>query len=443
MAAGVTDIDVHIQRPATARASAWQIAGVVAGNSLEFYDFLVYAYFAVYIGETFFPSTVASVSLLASLATFGVGFVTRPIGAIVIGRMGDRAGRKPAMVLSFALMGVAAVGLALTPSHKSIGLAAPILVIVFRLLQGFALGGEVGPSTSFLIEVAPPLKRGVYVSFQYVGQSIAALIAALAGVVLTSLLGDAGMRDIGWRIAVLIGALIVPFGLVMRRSLVETLLEPEPVPLVSSAGTRSQVLLAAVVPLVLISAGTTISYVLKYLTTYAIATLHMPPRVAFAGAVVGAVVGIALNPVGGWLSDRYGRKPIMVWPWLVLLVAILPCYYAISHYRTPTVLFAVSAIIGGIGTLSGSSVLVAITESLPKHARSVRLAFIYALAISVFGGTAQFNVAWLTSVTNSPMAPAWYMMVGIVAGLVAMNFMPETAPIKRLRLREDASLPQR
>lgn len=131
------------------------VASVVAGNALEFYDFITFSFFAVQIGQTFFPSSDAGASLLASLATFGVGFLTRPIGAIVIGRMADRGGQKPAMLLSFTLLGVAIVGLALTPGYRTIGVVAPILAIIFRLIQGFALGGEVGPSTAFLIEAAP------------------------------------------------------------------------------------------------------------------------------------------------------------------------------------------------------------------------------------------------------------------------------------------------
>src|SRR5580704_18728224 len=143
---------------------ARHVAAVTAGNALEFYDFLTYAFFAAQIGRTFFPSADAAGSLLASLATFGAGFLMRPVGALTIGRLADRIGRKPAMLLSFMLMGVAMMGLALTPSYRAIGIAAPILAIGFRLVQGFALGGEIGPNTAYLIEAAPPHRRGLYVS---------------------------------------------------------------------------------------------------------------------------------------------------------------------------------------------------------------------------------------------------------------------------------------
>lgn len=412
-----------------AKATPKQIAAVVAGNSLEFYDFLIYAYFAVYIGQAFFPSDNPSASLMASLATFGAGFVTRPLGAIVIGRFADRVGRKPAMVLSFGLMGFAILGLALTPAYAAIGVAAPVLAIVFRLLQGFALGGELGPSTSFLIEAAPPHRRGLYVSFQYVGQSVATLCAGLIGVALASFMDDAALRDYGWRIAMLVGVVIVPVGLMLRRNLSETLHAADPLDDSAAVGIRPY-LKIALLAIVMMAAGTSVSYVLKYMSTYAIATLHMPAQLAFTGTVIGGIVGICVNPLGGWLSDRFGRKPVMLWPWIFLLVAIFPCFYAISETRSAWVLFACTALMGGVGAIAAASVLASITESLPKRVRSGGLALIYALAISIFGGTAQFNVAWLTSLTGSPLAPGWYMMAGVGLGLMAMLALAETAPVK-------------
>src|SRR5271170_112865 len=210
-----------------ASVPARHVAAVVVGNALEFYDFLTYAFFAVYIGRAFFPSNVPTASLLASLGTFGVGFVTRPIGGLVIGRIGDRLGRKPAMILSFSLMGVAITGLALTPPHSMIGIAAPMLVIFFRMLQGFALGGEVGPTTAFLLEAAPPGRRGFYAAFQAWTQDLSILISGLVGLGLANLLSERQLQDFGWRIAFLVGAAIVPFGLMMRRSLPETFHAPD------------------------------------------------------------------------------------------------------------------------------------------------------------------------------------------------------------------------
>ncbi len=412
--------------------SARQVAAVVAGNALEFYDFITYSFFAVQIGQTFFPSGDAAASLLASLATFGAGFLTRPIGAIVIGRMADRVGRKPAMLLSFALMGLAIVGLALTPGYRTIGVAAPILAIAFRLIQGFALGGEVGPSTAFLIEAAPPGRRGLLVSLQYMGQDAAILCAGLMGVGLSSVMGAGALSDYGWRIALLAGAVIVPFGLLLRRGLVETLHEAEAAATTPtrSAGPPVTARRVAILALMMLAAGTTVGYVLDYLTTYATATLHMPATLAFGATVVLGLTGVICDPLGGWLSDRFGRKRVMIIPWALLLVMIGPCFWAISTYRSGVVLLGATALLSVATSISSSSVLVAVTESLPKRVRSGTLALVYAVAISIFGGSAQFNVAWLTGALHSPLAPAGYMAVGVAVGLAAMLMMRETAPVK-------------
>jgi MFS family permease len=199
-----------------------QLGAVVAGNALEFYDFLIFGFFAVQIGATFFPGKDATGSLLLTLATFGVGFLTRPLGGALIGPLGDRIGRKPAMLFSFGLMGFCIAGLALTPSYASIGVVAPMLVVFFRLLQGFALGGEVGPSTAFLLEAAPLPKRGLYVSFQLATQQVAILVSGLVGFALSSVLTPAHLTAWGWRVAMLLGVSVVPFALIIRRRLPET-----------------------------------------------------------------------------------------------------------------------------------------------------------------------------------------------------------------------------
>src|SRR5579872_4026984 len=197
--------------------------GATIGNMLEFYDFITYSFFAIEIGRTFFPAHSAYSSLMLSLATFGAGFLTRPIGGIVLGIYSDRVGRRPAMLLSFALMGVAIIALSLTPSYAAIGLAAPVIVIAARMVQGFALGGEVGPTTAYLMEIAAPERRGLVVSWQPTSQEIAATTGALVGVILSKTMATEALDTYGWRIAFLIGAACLPFGLWMRRTLPETI----------------------------------------------------------------------------------------------------------------------------------------------------------------------------------------------------------------------------
>ena len=420
----MSDLKVH------ARSLSWrQAAAIAVGNGLEFYDFVTYAFFAAQIGRTFFPSSTPGLSLLSSLATFGVGFLTRPLGAIVIGRFGDRAGRKPARMLSLCLIGVAVTGLSLTPSYASIGTLAPVLVILFRLLQGFALGGEVGPSTAFLMEAAPPARRGLYVSLQATSADAATLVAGVVGVILASTL-DAGQLDAwGWRVAQLLGVCIIPFAFVLRRTLNETLTAPAVADQGNIGGTAAYARVF-LLGLMMLSAATTNNYVLEYMTTYASSTLGMPAAISFGATAVIGASGLVCDTLGGWLSDRVGRKPVMIIPWVLLIVAIYPAFWVLERLRTGAALLTVSAVLNGIQTLSSATIIVAVTESLPKKIRSGSIALIYALAISVFGGSTQFLVAWIIHATGNPLAPAWYMLGAVVIGLIAMVRLPETRPAR-------------
>ena len=419
------------------------VVAVALANALEFYDFITYAFFAAQIGRTFYPSDRPGVSLLASLATFGAGFLTRPLGAWVIGRMGDRRGRKPAMLLSFGLIGIAVIGLPLTPSYAAIGLWAPALVVGFRLLQGFALGGEVGPSTAFLMEAAPLMRRGFYISMQAMSADAAVLVAGLVGVLLAHWLSPAALDAWGWRVALGLGAVIVPFGWFMRRSLVETLdvAATRAATAAPSSGPRMPgYRRVALLGLAMLAAATTTNYVLDYMTTYASVTLGMPERLALGATVMVGLCGLVCDPLSGWLSDRIGRKPVMVVPWVVLLLAIFPAFWLLGRERSSIALFGITAVLTIASTLSTGTVLVAVTESLPAHVRSGALAMVYALAISVFGGSTQFAVAWLTRLTGNPLAPAWYMIGAVLVGLLAVTLLPESAPV-RLAQRRPGRVP--
>jgi MFS transporter, MHS family, citrate/tricarballylate:H+ symporter len=351
------------------------VAAVVAGNALEFYDFLTYAFFAVYIGRAFFPSTSPTSSLLASLGAFAAGFVTRPIGGYVIGTMGDRVGRKPAMILAFSLMGVALVGLALTPPHSMIGVAAPILVVCFRMLQGFALGGNVGPTTAFLLEAAPPERRGFYTAFQAWTQDLSVLTAGLVGFLLANFLSDRQLETFGWRVAFLVGAIIVPFGLMLRHSLPETLYASE-------GGGRKSIplrpyLSIAVLGLLLLASATIGTYVASYMTTYAIATLHMRANVAFAATIVVGLTGITFDLVSGSLSDRIGRKMMMIVPGVALTLLIFPAFYVLDHHRTTAVLLGSTAVLYSLSALSTCPIVIWLTvaagaDSLGRSGYGVR-----------------------------------------------------------------------
>ena len=404
-----------------------QLGAVMAGNGLEFYDFLIFGFFAVQIGAVFFPNQDPTTSLLQTLAIFGVGFLTRPLGGAVIGPLGDRIGRKPAMLFCFGLMGFSILGMALTPSFASIGWAAPVLVVIFRLLQGFALGGEVGPATAYLMEAAPAHKRGLYVSLQFATQQAAILTAGLVGVVLSSLLSPQDLNQWGWRIAMLLGVTVVPFALVMRRSLPETLeLRADTVrqPLTSAH------LWLALVTVAMLASATIATFTMTYMNIFATHTLGFTSALAFGAVVVSGSCGVIFNPLGGWLSDRIGRKPVMMTASGLLCLVGIPCFILMSQLRTPWALYAGTALMSILLSLSLPAIMSSLSESLPQHMRSGGIGIIYAIAISVFGGTAQFVVAWLTDVSGSPLAPSWYMCGALVVGMCGMILMRETAPVK-------------
>ncbi|MBS0300788.1 MAG: MFS transporter, partial [Proteobacteria bacterium] len=244
------------------------VAAAVAGNAMEFYDFTTYAFFAVYIGKTFFPASTPFMSLLLSVAVFGVGFVTRPLGGLLIGAFADRAGRKPAMILTIALITVGTLGLAATPSYAQIGVAAPIIVVFCRLLQGLALGGEVGPSTAYLIEVAPPGKRGLYGSWQLASQGVAGLCAGIVGVLLTLSLSADQMLAWGWRMPFLLGLALIPIAIYLRRHMPETLEHAAPqAGTVADAPRLGHYKRVIVLALMLIMGSTISTYVSTYMTT--------------------------------------------------------------------------------------------------------------------------------------------------------------------------------
>jgi MFS family permease len=436
------------------------IAAATIGNALEFYDFLTYAFFSIQIGHAFFPSQSAYGSLMLSLATFGAGFVTRPVGAFVIGNYADRVGRRPAMMLCFVMIGCAIVAMALIPSYERIGIAAPILAVIARMAQGFSLGGEIGSNTAYLLEAAPPEKRGFIVAWQGASQNLALIAGGTVGAVLTAVLPTDQLESYGWRIAFLLGAAAVPFGLWLRTNLPETLHAPEPVvansdvansdvadsdvadsnvvePGVSGtivAPSRLRQVYAhrrlLMLGLVVLAAGTIGSYIFSYIVTYAQNTLHQSARAGFIAETGGNLLGIPAILFGGWLSDRIGRRPVFIWGNLAFLLMIYPAFVWIAGARSDFALITGFTALSGVSGIAWGSIYAGLAESLPKSIRGSAFGVLYSVSIAAFGGTTQLVATWLIHVTGSALAPAWYLIGATAAGQIALMLMKESAPVR-------------
>ena len=404
------------------------VAAVVLGNALEFYDFLTYSFFAKEIGDAFFPSGAPTASLLSSLLVFWIGFVTRPIGAIVLGAYADKAGRKPAMLVTIAMMAAGMLILAATPTFATIGWAAPALVVLGRLVQGFALGGEVGPTTAYLVEAAQPSRRALMASWQLASQGVAQLFAGGIGVVLAYSLSARSMHDWGWRIPFVVGFLIVPIGLVIRNHLPETAAAEDAPASVREVLTtlsrgHARLLLAG---FLMIMASTIATYAGINMPTYASTTLGLSLKISAEVTVALGVTSILFSLAGGWLADRYGRRPLMIYPRLIVALAAVPAFLWVVHAPSATSVVATTVIVAILTSLASAGSIVGIPEALPRAVRSAGLSIVYAFAVTVFGGSTQWIINKLIVVTGDKLAPAYYLaLTGLVGGAAAL-MMPET-----------------
>ncbi len=406
------------------------VFAAVLGNAFEFFDFTVYATFLDRIGQAFYPSTDPFVSDLAAAATFGVGFVARPLGAAVLGAYGDRAGRKPAMTLSIGLMAIGSGVIAFTPGYATIGIWAPMLLIVARLLQGFAVGGEVGPATMFLLEASPKGRRMLFASWQLASQNLGSLASGTFGILLALALSKASYDQWGWRVPFAIGVLIAPVGVYVRSRLVETLDQSRRHEARSTAQILSTVLRSnwtkLLVGLALISGATITQYFLLTMTPYAIRTLHLPDSTAMLGTMTLGITACLASLGGGFLADLWGIRVVAIVPRILLMVALFPVMTALVAHPGAGALVVSVAVLSVLHAASAAVVVTLMPLLFPPAVRATGLAITYSVGVAIFGGTATYVVTWLVGVTGNPLASTYYVMAANVVMLLAILLVPRT-----------------
>ncbi|WP_322021333.1 MULTISPECIES: MFS transporter [unclassified Burkholderia] len=388
------------------------IVAASIGNALELFDFTVFSFFAAIIGQQFFPAGSETGQLLLALATFGVGFVARPAGSVIIGGYADRHGRRAAMTLTIGLMvfGTALIGC--TPVYSQIGIVAPILIVAGRLLQGLSAGGEVGTSTVYLMESGALERRGYMVSWQMASQGASVLLGALFGFLLTRALSREDLMAWGWRVPFIFGLLIGPVGFYIRKNLHETLVRGEsrrwPIAelLHRYAGRVGHGVL-------LIISGTTAVYILGfYMPLYAVKELHLPQAASYLS---GCAAGIAIT-AGAFVSSRVldyvrSRKTVLYATSGATLLLVYPLLALVYYRPSIALLILVVFVIMFICAIGAAAFLLLILEQFPAHIRVTGLSATYAIGVTIFGGFAQFNVTWLLRATGNPMSLAWYLLV--------------------------------
>ncbi len=403
------------------------IAAAVVGNVLEWYDFAVYAFMATVIAKRFFPAHDEVSSLLAAFATFGVGFVIRPLGGIVIGRLGDRRGRKAALVLTVVSMAGATVAIGLLPTYDSIGVAAPLLLLVARLVQGFSAGGEWGGSTAFMVEWAPEQRRGLYGSLQQCSVAAGFLLGSAVAAAVSTFLSPQALEDWGWRIPFLLGGLLGPVGMYMRRNIDETpkfraaTAQARPTPPAGPWRLAARAFGFTIV-------WTVAYYVfLTYMPTFLQKHAHLSRSDALWSNTVGLLVLVAMVPALGHLSDRIGRKPLLLAAcagFALLPVPLFAWLLSSPSFLEVVVIQVIFALT--IALFSGPGPA-AIAEIFPTRIRSTWMSTGYSLAVALFGGFAPFIATWLVERTGSPLAPTGYVIAAALVSAATIALLPETA----------------
>ncbi len=405
---------------------------VSSGNFLEMFDFMVYGYYAAAIARAYFPSCDAYTSMMAALAAFGAGFLMRPLGALVLGVYIDRFGRRRGLLLTLGLMAVGTLSIAVMPSYARIGLAAPLFVLIGRLIQGLSAGAELGGVSVYLSELATPGKKGFYVSWQSASQQVAVAAAASLGLVMNGWLTRAQMDDWGWRVPFLIGCALIPLLFVIRGRLQETPIflarteTPQVSALFASLARHWRVVLLGAAMVIM----TTVSFymITAYTPTFGASVLHLSERSSFLVTLCVGLSNFVLLPIMGAVSDRVGRRPQLIAAALVAMATSFPAMVWLAGGPSFGRLLAVELWLSLIYATYNGAMVVFLTEVIPADVRTTGFSLAYSLATAIFGGFTPAACTYLIHATGNKAMPGLWLSGAALCGLVATLLLRPTRP---------------
>lgn len=414
--------------PRVSSKTSRAVTAAVVGNILEWFDFGTYAFLATVIAKVMFPTGDDFAAMLGTFGAFGLGFAARPLGAIIFGWLGDKKGRKWTLTFVMPLMAAATLFMALLPSYAAIGIWAPILLVAARMLQGISVGGELGNAVAFLVEWAPPNKRGFYGSFQQCSTLGGMLLGSGAAALMTTLLSPQAMLDWGWRVPFIIGAIVIgPIGWIIRKRSEETPAYQSASDEAPKAKGRAPALLGLQACGLVIVWTVSLYVLLNYLPSFTTKYVGMHPSTALWLNTAGLIAMTASIPFWGAASDRFGRKPIYAIGCIAFLVLPYPIFHLMLTYKSAAIVGAVQ-VLGGvvIGIFSGVGPA-ALSELFPTKIRTTWMSIGYGIANAVFGGFAPMISIALIKATGSPLSPAYFVMLAALLSTITVATIKETA----------------
>jgi MFS transporter, MHS family, proline/betaine transporter len=397
------------------------IVAATIGNVFEWFDFVVYGFFAVTLAQVFFPTGDPTVSLLVTFGAFGLAYVVRPLGAVVVGGYTDRAGRKAGLLLSMALMMIGTTLMAVTPGYATIGLAAPVIITLARLLQGFSVGGEYGSAVTFLAEHGGA-RRGFSASWQFATGGIITALASLFGIGLTTLLTHQELVDWGWRIPYFFGMLIGPAGLYIRSKVVDTpeFIEAEKPPTIPLTDLLRRHPLPVLLALGISIISNSSFYLMLYIPTFGIKQLHLPEYTGFVATLVGGLVLAIGCPLAGHWSDKTARPRIMVIMSSLFVLTADPAFYLMVAWPSLAVCIVAVAWLQGVKAGYSGVLPSLMSEQFPVETRAIGVSLSYSISVTIFGGFAPLIATWLIAQTGNPLSPSYYLMFTALLSLAAL-----------------------